>query len=159
MKWFTKALLLGIALAVPATSALADGHHSKAIKARKAHMQLLSFNLGNLGAMAKGKVAYDAGKAKTFATNLDLAAQMKNGAMWPKGTDNVSMKGKTRALPASWDTWPDIGKKFDDFSDAAGILSSTAGDGLAALQAGVKGVGKTCGGCHKKFRASKKKKS
>ncbi|NKC16084.1 MAG: cytochrome c [Gammaproteobacteria bacterium] len=158
MKWFTRTLLITLALSVPATAVQADGHLGKAVKARKAYMQLLAFNLGQLGAMAKGKAPYDAGQATLFATNLQLATQMNNSAMWPEGTDNAAMPGKTRALPVAWEAWPEIGNKNKELAIAAGTLAATAAEGLEILQAGVRGVGKTCRSCHKKFRAPKKKK-
>ncbi|MEP3428833.1 MAG: cytochrome c, partial [Roseibium sp.] len=48
-------------------SAFADGKFDNAIKVRKALMSLYAWNLGQLGAMAKGEVDYDAEAAKTAA--------------------------------------------------------------------------------------------
>ena len=52
LKWFLGSVVLGASLV--SGIALADGHLDKAIKARKAQMTLYAFNLGVLGAMAKG---------------------------------------------------------------------------------------------------------
>ena len=82
------AVALAVGAAAPTGSAVAAEPFAKEIKARKAVMQLYSFNLGILGSMAKGKMAYDAKKAQAAAENLAAAANMKGGAMWPKGSDN-----------------------------------------------------------------------
>ena len=54
----------------------ADGPHDKAIKARQAMFQLYSFNIGILGAMAKGEREYDADVAREAAENLQAAANL-----------------------------------------------------------------------------------
>ena len=53
----------------------------KAIKARQSVMQLLSFNLGKLGAMVKGDMAYDADQAMIAANNLKAVASIRQDAM------------------------------------------------------------------------------
>ncbi|MGI9248180.1 MAG: cytochrome c, partial [Woeseiaceae bacterium] len=52
------------------------------IEARQAFMTVYRFNLGILGAMAKGEMEYDAAQASAAANNLLAAANMSNGAMW-----------------------------------------------------------------------------
>ena len=143
------------ALAVTGMSAGADEAAEKAIKARKAQMQLYSWNLGALGAMAKGNVAYDAKAASSAANNLLALANLDAGSMWPQGTDSTAMPGKTRAKAEAWTTYPKVAEKGKEFNAAAVELASVAGNGLEALQAAVGAVGKTCGGCHKPFREEK----
>jgi len=48
-----------MALALGSTD-VAAGEFDKQIKARQSVMQIYSFNLGQLGAMAKGEIKYDA---------------------------------------------------------------------------------------------------
>lgn len=154
MKPWTKTLLVALAVAVPAGAAQADAVED-AIKARKAYMQVVRFNMAPLGAMAKGEAEYDAEQAAIFAGNLNAAAMMKNGAMWPQGSDNAAHPDMTRALPDIWTKWPDIAEKNKAFAAAAAELAAKAGDGKDAMIAAYKEVGKTCGGCHKPYRASK----
>jgi hypothetical protein len=52
MKFITKLLALGAALTFLGGTAVAEEHMDRAIKARKAVMQLRAFELGQLGAMA-----------------------------------------------------------------------------------------------------------
>lgn len=138
-----------------AAPVLADGHLEKAIEAREALMDLYAFNLGQLGAMAKGTVAYDAAVAGSAASNLAALAALDQSAMWPKGSDVTAMPGKTRAKAEIWSTYPEISEKGKALSDASAALARVAGDGLPALQAALGDVGKSCGGCHKPFRAPK----
>lgn len=152
----TAIVLAGVAFSAQAV--WADGHGAaleKAIKARQGLMQVYAFNLGGLGAMAKGEAKYDAELAKTLANSLSLAAQSSNGAMWPKGSDSTAMPGKTRALLKAWTTYPESKTKQDALLAAAAELVKVAGGGVEGLQAAVGAVGKSCGGCHKPFRAPK----
>ena len=148
-------LAVAVAMAAPLTAS-ADGHleaMEKAVKARKGLFQVYAFNLGQLGAMAKGKVEFNAEAAQNAADNLLAAASMKGGAMWPQGSDNTGpMKGKTRALPEAWTTWPAIGKKSDALKAAAIELQANAGS-LEGIQANIGNVGAACKGCHEKYRA------
>ena len=156
MKYAKIAGLVAV-LAVAVTGiASAEGKFDKVLKARQSWMQIYSFNLGNLGAMAKGKAPYDAAKASAFAENLLAAASMKNGAMWPAGSDNSVLGDKTRAKPEIWSTYPKVAEKGKALVAAAQNLVKVAGSGLDALKGGVGTAGKACGGCHKPFREKKK---
>ena len=126
------------------------------IEARQSFMRVYAFNLGLLGAMAKGEVAYDAKVAAAAAGNLKILSSINAMAMWPKGSDNAAMADKTRALPNIWAEFPKVAEADKALSAAVDNLASMAGKDLASLQAGIGAVGKACGGCHKPFRAEKK---
>ncbi len=149
-------LLIGVCVlsaGMAGTSALADGHLEGVIKARKAVMQLYAHNLGILGAMAKGEADYDAARAAAAANNLKAVANLDQNSVWPEGTDNASMPGKTRALPEIWSTYPAVVDKSNALKDAANALAEVAGNDLASLRGAIGGAGKGCGGCHETFRA------
>lgn len=134
-----------------------DGPHDKAIKARQALMQLYSFNLGILAAMAKGKVDYNADAASAAADNLLSAVSMDQSAMWPQGSHSEDAVNLTnRALPAIWETYPKITEAGKAMATAATDLQSAAGSGLDALRGAMGAAGKSCKGCHDDFRAEKK---
>ncbi|UWQ99100.1 cytochrome c [Rhodobacteraceae bacterium S2214] len=137
--------------------AISDGHISDeqieaAVKARKAHMQLYSFNLATLGGMAKEEIPYDAEAASAAADNLVALSQVSQAGYWLPGSDSASVEG-SRALPAIWEAGSDIGQKGADFAAAALAMQAAARTDLAALKAGMGGLGESCGGCHKPYRA------
>ena len=124
-----------------------------AIKARQSYYQVVKFNAGPLFGMAKGAVPYDAKAAQTNADNLKALAAMTNGAMWPQGSDNKAKAGKTRALPAIWETYPAVLDKSKAWKDAIAALAEAAGGGLDKLRPAVAALGKSCAGCHDEYRA------
>ena len=133
-------------------SAIAQESENAAIKARTSVMQLYAFNLGALGAMAKGEVEYDAEAASKAANNLVTLTQVDQSAMWPPGSDNAS-DPTSRALPAIWENYPDVSAKGKAMSDAALAMQSAAGQDLDALRAAMGGLGGACSACHKAYRA------
>lgn len=148
--------LFAAGLAVAASVAFAGGHgagpHEAAIKARQGMMQLFAFNLGILGAMAKGDMEYDSEKAGAAAANVAALSGLHMGAAWPQGSDNASVDG-TRALPAIWQNFPDVGAKLKALNEAAVTMADAAGTDVDALRATIGGVGQVCGACHKAYRA------
>ena len=152
MRPIISAIAVAAVLGVTAPLVLAQDA-KQSIGARQGYMKLTSFYLGQLGAMAKGEVEYDAERAKMIAASLELVSQVDQSAMWPQGSDNAAMADQTRALPAIWETWPAVADVGAAYGEAVAALAASAGDGLEALQAGVGGVGKQCGACHDKFRA------
>ncbi|MEP2704941.1 MAG: cytochrome c [Roseibium sp.] len=133
-------------------SAFADGKFDNAIKARKALMSLYAWNLGQLGAMAKGEVDYDAEAAKTAAENIRGLATMNLGSAWPQGSDSTAFPGATRAKAEAWTTYPESANIHKALVEAATKMAMVAGDGLDQVRANMGAVGGTCSDCHKKFR-------
>ncbi|MGI9334050.1 MAG: c-type cytochrome [Gammaproteobacteria bacterium] len=126
-----------------------------AIGARRGYFSLVGWHFGPLGAMAKGEMAYDAGAASAHAQNLKWLTGYDVLPLFVPGTTKEAYKGKTRALPKLWDELDDAKANYEDFKTELGKLAEVAGNGSEALAAQVKVVGKTCGGCHKPYRAKK----
>lgn len=147
------ALPLLICAALFATHTSADEFKNQ-IKARQAYMQVLGYNVGILGAMARGRVPYDAEMATAAAQNLNFAAQMNNGSMWPMGSD-MDSHADTVAKVELWQNFSEAGGYLTDMSTATANLVGEAGNGVDAMKAAFGDVGKTCSGCHKQFRAKK----
>ncbi|WP_425050443.1 cytochrome c [Psychromarinibacter sp. S121] len=150
---FTRATLLGgIAATLAATAVFAASHANVegAIKARQSHMQLYAFNLGILGNMAKGEVAFDADAAQAAADNLAALAAISQAAYWPEGSDADSVEG-TKALPAIWESGSDIGAKVAAMTEAADAMAAAAGS-LEGVQGAMGALGGACGGCHQTYR-------
>lgn len=152
MKLFgTMALAAGALMA--AGVALAESPFDGAVGARKAVMGLRAFSMGTLAGMAKGDVPYDAAAAQAAADNMLAMANINMMAMWPAGSDNGAITG-TNALPAIWAEGSTIGEKGEAHTDAAKAMQAAAGVDLAALRGAMDGLGASCGGCHKEFKAS-----
>ena len=134
------------------TPAFAADEFEKPIKARKAIMQLYAWNIGTLGAMAKGGIEYDAEKAQRAANNLVTLAGLGDGAMWPPGSDSTALPGKTRAKAAGWAADSTAGEKGKAMAEAAAAMAAVAGNGLEAVQGQMKNLGGSCGACHKLYR-------
>ena len=153
--WIAGAVAAALTLAVFAGSSVvsAQQDHSGAVKARQAHMQLNGFFMGQLAAIAKGQVPYDAAQATGVVNSLLALNTMDVGAMWPPGSDNQALPGKTRALPEIWTTFPAVVEKGDALTKALEAMVVAAGTDLASLQGAFGAVGAGCGGCHRSFRA------
>lgn len=140
------------ALAITASgAAIAQDTVPAAVKARQSHMQLNAYNLGILGGMAKGAVAYDAEAASAAASNLATLATMNTSSYWAPGTSTDDIVG-TKALPAIWEEGSDIGAKAAALATAAAAMAEAAGTDLAALQGAMGPLGGACGSCHKAYR-------
>ena len=154
-----KTLLLTLSLLVASSSAssVIAGDYDREIKARQSVMQLYAYNLGGLGAMAKGQKDYDAGLAQALADNLLTLATMNNGSMWPQGSDmdSAGNEGLTKAKADNWTNYPEASGKHKDLVAAATQMAAEAGNGLDAIRANIGAVGKSCGSCHEGFRAPK----
>ena len=151
------ALATGAAMVAGATAAISGEAEERAVKARQALMQVYAFNLGQLGAMVKGEMEYNADLAKASADNLVKASTMNGMAMWPKGSsmDDEGMAGKTWAKADIWADGSDVGEKAKALREAAAQMAEVAGNGLDAVKGAMGGVGGGCKGCHEKFRAPK----
>ena len=152
-----KLTLVAVSLAALAVSGTvwAGGHGGNpAVKARKAHMQLYAFNLGVLGGMAKGEVEYDADRATAAANNLvGLTQNVSQAGYWAPGTSNADLGDETRALPGLWGADSTAMAIGGEMGEAVVQLAAAAGSGQEGLGAAVGAVGKTCGTCHKAYRA------
>ncbi|GAA6207394.1 cytochrome c [Cognatishimia sp. WU-CL00825] len=145
-----------LAIVLGASVTVADSHADKAImeaiKARQGQMQLYSHNLGVLGAMAKGDVAYDSAAAKAAADNLAVVSGLNAMTMWPQGSDSSSVEG-TRAKAEIWSNFPDVGAKAGALNAAAVAMAGAAGTDLDALRAAMGPLGGACSACHKAYRS------
>lgn len=149
-----KKITLAVAGLVTATvigTAIAHEGNNPAVKARTSIMQLYAFNLGTLGAMAKGEMDYNAEAATSAATNIVTLTQLDQSAMWPPGSDSDAVP-TSRALPALWQNFPDVVAKGTAMSEAAVAMQAAAGQDLDALRGAIGGLGNACSACHKAYR-------
>ena len=137
------------------STSIAAGDFDRQIKARQALMQLYAFNLGILGAMAKGEMEYNAEQASAAAGNLAALVNTRNGAMWPQGSHAKANPGVSWAKEENWAMYPKASEKAQALKDAAAKMAADAGNGLDAVRGAIGAVGGACKGCHETFRAPK----
>ncbi len=157
---------LGAGITTATQPANADGvktntqlaaHHGKkmgVVKARRGAMRQIS------KANKEMKKAAKAGNAAGVVTaGMKIAALAdKVPGMFPKGTGRAELGAKaTRSIAAIWKDWDKFIAANNKMKSAALAVAKAAKAGNA--KAGAKGIGKTCGGCHKPFRGKKAKKS
>jgi len=125
----------------------------KAILARQGFFKLVLWEAGPLFGMAKGDMEYNADVAKANAANLKALSQYPVGKLFLPGTSNVDRPGKTRALPELWKDTEGLGKAHRGWLSAIDGVVEAAGKGQNELALAVGALGKSCGACHKPFRA------
>jgi hypothetical protein len=120
-----------------------------AIKYRKAALTLVGAHTSRLGAMAQGKVSFD---AKVATENAEILAEVAKlpWAAFVEGSDSGDTKAKA-------EIWKDNGK----FKEYAGKLQTESVKLVAAAKSGNQDAFKsafgatagTCKSCHDDFRA------
>ncbi|WP_425091378.1 c-type cytochrome [Tropicimonas sp. S265A] len=146
------AIAVSTAVAASAGAAFADEALENALKARKGQFQLLAFNVGVLGGMARGNAEYDAAQAQVAAENIQAIAALNQAAFWPEGSDSMSIDG-TRAMPVIWDNFDDFASKWQAVAAAAEGLPAAVGAGVAGIGPALGPIGGTCKDCHDTYRA------
>ena len=119
-----------------------------AVKYRKASFTVMSAHFGRLGAMANGRMPYD---AKAAAENADVALMLSKlpWAAFGEGTD----KGETRAKPEIWKESAKYKEAADKMQVEMGKLNVAAKAGnVDALKASFGPAAASCKACHDNFR-------
>lgn len=143
---------------VASTFASAGSHHASkdqlkdAMEYRQSTFKMVGQHFGNMAAMVKGKVEYN---AATFTKNAEAVAMLSQLA--PNGFATEGEHNKSRAKKTIWENKEDFARKVTAFQTASTVLveASKTGD-LGKAKAAFGGVGKTCKGCHTDYRAKKK---
>lgn len=140
------AAAMALTLAVPAQAQFAKP--DDAIKYRKASFTVMATHFGRLGAMANGRLPYD---AKVAADNAELVTTMSKlpWAAFGEGTD----KGETRAKPEIWKESAKYKEAADKMQAEMAKLNIAAKAGnVEALKAAFGPAAASCKACHDNFR-------
>lgn len=135
-----------MALAAPASAQFAKPED--AIKYRQSAFSVMGTHFGRLGAMANGKVAFD---AKAAADNAAIVASMAKlpWAAFGPGTD----LGETKAKPEIWTEQAKYKAGADKLMAESAKLDAAAKTGnLDALKTAFTATAGTCKSCHDSFR-------
>lgn len=146
-----KTFIAATAVLATLTTAVA-AQENRAVEGRKGQFSILALNLGVLGGMAKGSVAYDADAAQAAADSIVGVSMVHQPTLFPEGTDNMSMDG-TRAMPIIWDQMDDFAAKWGALGAAAKEMQMAAATGQEALGPNLGKIGGACKACHDTYRA------
>jgi cytochrome c556 len=133
-------------MAVPAQAQFAKPED--AIKYRKASFNVMAAHFGRVGAMANGRIPYD---AKMAQENAEIAAAMAKlpWAAFGEGTD----KGDTRAKPEIWKEAAKYKEASDKMQAEMVKLNTAAKAGnIDALKVAFGPAAASCKACHDAFR-------
>ena len=139
-------MLAALACALPAQAQFAKPED--AIKYRKAGFTLMAAHFGRLGAMAQGRVPFD---AKAAAENADVLATVAKlpWAAFGDGTD----KGETRAKPEIWKEAAKFKEAADkNQAEIAKLVAAAKTGNLDNLKTAFGSAAPTCKACHDNFR-------
>jgi cytochrome c556 len=119
-----------------------------AVKYRKAALTVMGNHFGRIGAMANGRVPFDA----AAAANSAAIVQTMSALPWEGflvGTD----KGETRAKPEIWTEQAKFKEGAEKLQAETAKLSAAAKTGdLDAVKAAFGAVGQSCKACHDAYR-------
>ncbi len=143
--------LPGIVIAmssVLACNAFAQVKPDVMVKQRQAAMTLQAKYFGPLGAMAAGRVPFDAAVVARNAGYLDTLAKLP----WDGFNASTSAE-KSATLPDAFSEAAKFKQAADGFQAEVGKLAAAAkGGNEADIKAAISAVGKRCGACHDSFR-------
>ena len=140
------AALIGVCAAWPAAAQFQKPED--AIKYRKAAFTVMATHFGRLGAMANGKLPFD---AKVAADSADVALMMSKlpYVAFVEGTD----KGDTKAKPEIWAEPDKFRAAASKMQDEMVKLNAAAKTGsVDNLKAAFGPTGQACKGCHDTYR-------
>ncbi len=119
-----------------------------AIEYRQGALAVMGNHFSRIGAMASGKVPFD---AKAVQANADLVATLAKlpWSAFIEGSD----KGDTSARPDVWSQADKFRAAAQKLEDATVKLAAAARTGnQAAVKAAYAAAGETCKSCHDDFR-------
>jgi cytochrome c556 len=138
--------LAGLITALPAAAQFQKPED--AVKYRKAAFTVMAAHFGRVGAMAAGRVPFDAAAA---AANAEIAASMAK-LPWAGFTDGTS-SGDTRAKPEIWTDRAKFDAAASKTQDEMAKLNVAAKSGnLDQIKAAVGATGQSCKACHDAYR-------
>ncbi len=136
-----------VAGAVQAQGAPSKGE--QALKFRKSAYQVMAWNFGPMGAMAQGKVPYDAAEFAMRAQRVAAIAPMLSEGFPAETRDLPNSKLK----PDMWANRADFDAKMKDLVDRTATLATVAKSGdFASSKAAFLDAANACKACHDKYK-------
>lgn len=147
----TRLALLVLAVAGTATALPAAAQFQKpedAIKYRQSAMALQGATLGQVFAMANGRVPFD---AKVAAENIEIVAMLNR--LQFKAFVEGSDKGNTKAKPEIWTQKDKFAANIAKSQEDVAKLAAAGKTGnIDQIKSAAGAVGQSCKACHDEFR-------
>lgn len=144
------AVIAGLVTALPAAAQFQKPED--AIKYRQSAFTVMANHLGRVGAMAQGRVPFD---AKVAAENTAIVVAMSTLPFTAFGP-NTDMGLPHRAKPEIWRESAKFKAAADKMAEEVKKLDAAARAGnLDAVKAAMGAVGGSCKACHDDFRAER----
>lgn len=150
MKLVVSLVLAAAALAVAVPASAQFAKPEDAVKYRQSALFVMSTHFGRIGAMANGRVPYD---AKAAVDNAEVVADMAKlpWAGFIPGTDKVS---STRAKAEVWTEQAKFKEHNEKLIAETGkLLAAAKTNNLDNLKAAFGSTAGTCKACHDNFRS------
>lgn len=148
MNSWTPAAIAAAALLACGSAAAQFKSADDAIEYRQGALAVMGHHFGVLGAMANGKIPYDAAAAQANAELVVTLARLPWSA-FVEGSD----KGETSAKPEIWSQREKFNADAQKLQDATAKLLEAAKTGKPeALKAAFGPTGAACKSCHDDFR-------
>ncbi|MGB0514518.1 MAG: c-type cytochrome [Wenzhouxiangellaceae bacterium] len=123
----------------------------RAVETRQSVLYLMGWNMAPLGAMARGRIDFDAARVETNAARLQALTRMMADAFAADTRENAVA---TDALDVIWEQPEDFAAKIQDAIDASNRLAATAATGDdGAMREAIAALGSSCGSCHDVYKA------
>jgi cytochrome c556 len=135
-------------LALSATASAQFKNADDAIEYRQGALVVMAHHFGHIGAMASGKLPFDAKAAESDAELFATLARLP----WTAFVDG-SDKGDTSARPEIWAQPDKFKADVQRLQDAAArLVEATRMGRQDAVKAAFSATGDACKGCHDDFR-------
>jgi cytochrome c556 len=141
-------ILLAAALLAPVAQAQQTKGEA-AVEYRQSILQVMAWNFGPMGAMAQGKVPYDAAEFAKRAERVAYVAPFLAEAFPPESQGVKASKLKAEA----WAHRADLDAKLKDLIDRSATLATVAkGGDFEKSKAAFFDTANACKACHEKYR-------
>jgi cytochrome c556 len=136
-----------VALASPASAQFAKPED--AIKYRQSALFVMAQHFGRIGAMANGRVPYD---AKAAIENAEIVAEMAK-LPWPGFGPGTDKGMTTRAKPEIWAEQAKFREHNEKLvGETAKLLAAAKTSNLDSLKTAFSATAGACKGCHDSYR-------
>ncbi len=149
MKLAISLVLAAVATATAVPAAAQFAKPEDAVKYRQGALFVMAQHFGRIGAMANGRVPYD---AKVAVDNAEIVADMAKlpWAGFGPGTDKVT---PTRAKPEIWAEQAKFREHNEKLVGETGkLLAAAKTNSLDNLKVAFGATANTCKGCHDAYR-------